>query len=255
MGAVDVVVPNAEEAERMLIMMNRNFAAYATNYLIKVSKMDEEFVGRLIRATVDPSLVNMIGECKWQEKDWVLTTQEDEENEKVKAIEDAAWYNDEFGDHMFDTRKKEKTKYAPQEALDELNCDHSYKSVHMRKGNYVGSPDAPAFQVGGKSVECIDADDDESVEAEETDWEKMSHAELVKLLKAHKLSSKNKGSPPSDEERSGSGRSVEADESSESSFGSSSSSSGSSSSDEKMEETSPPSDGGSTAARKPGYGE
>lgn len=45
-------------------MMNRIFAAYATNYLVKEAEMHAEFVGRLICATVDASLVNSIDECK-----------------------------------------------------------------------------------------------------------------------------------------------------------------------------------------------
>jgi uncharacterized membrane protein YgcG len=254
MGAVDVVVPNCAESEKMLMMINRNLAAYATHYLVKVAKIDEEFVTRLIRASVDPGLVNAIEDCKWDEKNQVLFTPEDEEQEKMKAIEEAAWYNDEFGDHMVDSNKKEKMQYASKEALDELNCDHSYKSFHQKKGNYVGSPDAPSFQVGGKSME-VDILSDDEVEEVAVDYEKMSHAELVKLLKKHTISN-SKGSPPSDKEGSGSGSSVEG---SGSSSGSSSSSgtSGSSVKDAEKEKegTSPPSGGGNTEARKPGQGE
>jgi hypothetical protein len=254
MGAVDVVVPNCAESEKMLTMMNRNIAAYLTHYLVKVAKMEEGFVNRLVRATVDPSLVNAIEDCRWNEKEMIITTPEDEEQEKLKAMEDAAWYNDEFGDHMVDTSKKEKMQYASKEALDELNCDHSYKSVHQKKGNYVGSPDAPTFQVGGKAME-VDISSDEEEDEGGVDLEKMSHAELVKLLKKTKIAAKSKGSPPSDEEKSGSGRSVEEDSSSGSSSSSSSSSGSSVQVQEKTDDTSPPSDGGSTAARTPGPGE
>lgn len=248
MGAVDVVVPNCAESEKMLMMINCNLAAYATHYLVKVAKIDEEFVTRLIQASVDPGLVNAIEDCKWDEKNQVLFTPEDEEQEKMKAIEEAAWYNDEFGDHMVDSNKKEKMQYASKEALDELNCDHSYKLFHQKKGNYVGSPDAPSFQVGGKSME-VDILSDDEVEEVAVDYEKMSHAELVKLLKKHTISN-SKGSPPSDKEGS---------EGSGSSSGSSSSSgtSGSSVKDAEKEKegTSPPSGGGNTEARKPGQGE
>jgi hypothetical protein len=151
---------------------------------------------------------------------------------------------------MVDMSKKEKLKYASKEALDELNCDHSYKSVHQKKGNYVGSPDAPSFQLGGKSMEEDGSKEDE-VEEEEEVLEKMSHSELVELLKKHKISAKSKGSPPSDEEGSGSGHSVEG-----------SSSSGSYEEDsvvsvdssDAADETSPPSDGGSTVAPESGHG-
>jgi hypothetical protein len=255
MGAVDVVVPNCAESERMLMMINRNIAAYMTHYLVQVVKLDEEFVNRLIRATVDPSLVNAIKDCKWDEMTQGLTTPEDEEQEKMKAMEEAAWYTDEFGDHMVDTSRKEKMQYASKEALDELNCDHSYKSVHQKKGNYVGSPDAPSFQVGGKTVEVdLSGDDDEEKEGA-VDYDKMSHADLVKLLKKHSISN-SKGSPPSDNEESGSGSSVEGS-GSEDDSSSTSGSSGSSMKDVETEKegTSPPSGGGNTEARKPGQGE
>lgn len=136
----------------------------------------------------------------------MLTTPEDEEQEKMKGMEDAAWYNDEFGDHMVEISRKEKLKYASKEALDELNCDHLYKSVYQKKGNDVGSPDAPSFQVGSKSMEKDDSVDEEKAE---TVLEKMSCTELIKLLRKHKITTNSKGSPPSDNKGSSSGHSVE----------------------------------------------
>jgi hypothetical protein len=241
------------------MIMNRNFAAYAANYLVREAKMDKEFVMRLVRASVDASLCNTIDDCKWEDKGWVLTTPEDEENDKLKAIEDAAWYNDEFGDHMVDTSKKEKLKYASKEALDELNCDHSYKSVHQKKGNYVGSPDAPSFQLGGKSRKGADEvmEEGDSEEEEGVELAKMSHADLVKLLKKHNITSNSKGSPPKDDEGSGFGRNAEGDSSS----GSYETDSGASTDGSDVEvvenpdETSPPSGGGSTVAPGSGRGE
>lgn len=51
LGAVDMVVPNCEEAKRMVTMMNRNFAAYAMSYLVKEAKMEAAFVHKLIQST------------------------------------------------------------------------------------------------------------------------------------------------------------------------------------------------------------
>lgn len=45
----------------------------------------------------------------------------------------------ELGEHIVDTSRKEKREYANKEALAELHGDHSYKSIHQRKGNYAGS--------------------------------------------------------------------------------------------------------------------
>ena len=61
---------------------------------------------------MDPILVNLIGQCHWDEENWVLSTPEDTENDKLQVMEEAAWYNDEFGDHMVDSSKKGKIVYA-----------------------------------------------------------------------------------------------------------------------------------------------
>jgi hypothetical protein len=128
---VDVAVPNCEEAERMMLMMQKNSAACITFYLQHNTELGESLIANVVRASMDPILVDSIGKCKWDEKLWVLETPEDAENEKRRAMENAAWYNDEFGDHMVDMSKKEKREYANKEALDELHGDHSFKTIHQ----------------------------------------------------------------------------------------------------------------------------
>jgi hypothetical protein len=135
MARLDVIVPNAEEAERLMLMIQKNSAAFFTFYLQSFSELGESLIADVVRASMDPILVNMVSECKWDEKLMILTTPEDAENEKIRAMEEAAWYNDEFGDHMVDTSKKEKVPYASKEALDDLHCEHSFKTIHQKKGN------------------------------------------------------------------------------------------------------------------------
>ena len=134
MGAVDVAVPNCEEAERMLLMLQRNSAAFLHFYFRDNSKLPAELISELLAKSMDPILVNSISKCSWDNKSWYLTTPEDAEQEKLKRMEDAAWYSDVFGDNMVDTSKKEKQQFANKEALDELHCDHSFKSIHQKKG-------------------------------------------------------------------------------------------------------------------------
>jgi uncharacterized membrane protein YgcG len=246
MSPVDVVVPNAEEAERMMLMIHKNSAAYLYFYLKSNTELGDVLVASLIRATMDPILVNSIEQCKWDAETRVLTTPEDEENEKAKLMEEAAWYNDEFGDHMVDTSKKEKAAFATKEALAELNCDHSFKSIHQKKGNYVGSPDAESFQLGSsKKPMEVDSDGDDDEE-----YLNLSQEELIALLKKSKLEAKKTVGSQPNSERSGSGSSVEGSESSSGSSGSSSSSSSVESMTNKA--TSPSSGEGNSAARKPG---
>ena len=110
MGPVDVVVPNCEEAERLILMINKNAAAFFINYLRDYGNMPEEFVKRMVRATMDPSKVNLVEDCVWQKADMVLITKADKEAEELQAMEDAAWYKDEIGDHMTSKDKKSKKR-------------------------------------------------------------------------------------------------------------------------------------------------
>lgn len=179
----------------------------------------------------------------------MLTTLEDAENEKLRAMEEAAWYNDEFGEHMVDSSKKEKNIYANMEALDDLHCNHSHNLIHQKKGNQPVASEGETFQDGSRMKPVVV----ESGDDEETDYKNLFAAELIALLKKHKISPKGTVGSPPNLERSSSRRSAEGEDSSSHSSSVSSSSSGIES--VTMKATSPPSDGGGTAACKPCHGE
>jgi hypothetical protein len=63
MGPVDVVVGSYEQAERMVLMINKNSAAYCYYFLTTVGKMDSGFTARVIRGCFDPVLVQAIDSC------------------------------------------------------------------------------------------------------------------------------------------------------------------------------------------------
>jgi hypothetical protein len=163
-------------------------------------------------------------------------------------MEEAAWYNDEFGDHMVDTSKKEKVPYASKEALDDLHCEHSFKTIHQKKGNQsTDVSEGETFKVGSKSKPMeVESDGDDDKE-----YKNLSAAELIVLLKKTKREAKKAVGSQPNSQWSGSGSSVEDKESSE---GSSSVNSGSSSSVESItnKATSPSSGEGNSATRKPG---
>jgi hypothetical protein len=110
MSPVDVVVANCAEAEAAMLMMQKNFAVYASYYLEEGGEIDPATIKQIIQGSLDPSLVNAITRCKWDKEKKVLTTPEDEANEKMRALEKAAWYNNMFGEHMVDAGKKEKNQ-------------------------------------------------------------------------------------------------------------------------------------------------
>jgi hypothetical protein len=110
MGLVDVVVGSYEQAERMVLMINKNSAAYCYYFLTTVGKMDSDFTARVSRGCFDPVLVQAIDSCQWNEETRVLTTPQDEENKRLAAMESVPWYKDAFGANVFDMSKKERSK-------------------------------------------------------------------------------------------------------------------------------------------------
>ena len=156
MSPVDVVVGNTEEERKLIEMMNKNVAAFLYN-IIRGWNMDEHFTEKLLRATVDPELVDDMDSCHWDVKTNTLRTPKDEENEKQKGIEESAWYNSDYVSQLTKTTKKKK-KFVAQEKVFQLDDEHSFKTLNEKSGTYEGSPGATTFQVGGEgkteAVEC-----------------------------------------------------------------------------------------------------
>ena len=150
MGAVDVVVGSYEQAEKMVLMINKNSAAFSQYFLTTVAAMDVEFVKSVVVGCFDPMLVRDIDNCKWDAETRVLTTPQDEENEKLAAMESAAWYKDAFGDNVFDMSKKDKAKKLSASELEDLHVEHSVNTAGKKPGHYEGSPRADTFVVGKK---------------------------------------------------------------------------------------------------------
>ena len=249
MSPVDVVVPNCEEAERMVIMMNKNISAFVMHYLRDYGGVIEEVAKRLVRATTDPEKCSQIAECEWDKEKCILTTKEDKEAEDMQEMEAAAWYIDELGEHM-EGDKKGKKKWAAKEELEDMNCDQSFKSVHNKKGSYSGSPGVTSVSLGKEDGDAMEEDDEKAMEGR--DLSKMSKEELIELFKQHKISPGKTGSPPTGSPAAGAGDNSSAGD------GESDSSSDGSDSDsdsEVVEVTPPPKQGGSTTVRKPASGE
>jgi hypothetical protein len=257
MCPVDVVIPNWPEAERLVLMMNKNVAAFTKHFLGDKTKIDKEYLDGFVRETVYPEVVSAARDCEWDASECSLTTKEDREMANLQEIEAAAWYQDEWGDHMEDERKG-KRQYANQEELNDLNSLQTFKSVHQKQGNASKSAKVKSFQVGGEKSggeeEPSSGSEGSSAKAATNaeDLNKMSKEELIAfLLNKSKISRKTAGSPPDNEDSAAeTGRGADEDESSESS---SSSSESEDSESEMSEDSSPPSAGGvatgSTSAR------
>ena len=153
MGGVEAVVPNTEEADMVVAMINKNVVAYLSNYLVDAG-MPTYFVIALLKSSCDPSLFHNVKKCTWDKETKVLTTPEDKEKAKEEEMQKAAWYKDEFGDFMeFAQKQKEGGQnHVDPEHIYDLDGTHSVKSIRERPGKgkkYGGLPGAPAFKVGG----------------------------------------------------------------------------------------------------------
>jgi hypothetical protein len=193
MGPVDVVVGSYEQAERMILMMNKNSAAYCYYYLTTVGKMDEKFTTQVIKGCFDPVLVRGIDSCQWDEATRVLTTPQDAENEKLAAMESAAWYKDAFGDNVFDLSKKEQTKKLSMKEMEDLHAEHSVKTAGKQTGRYEGSPGVETFVVGQKKGQQASGG---IAQAADEELEKYTKEELLELLRKTKISPQGRGSQP-----------------------------------------------------------
>ena len=96
MAHVDVVIGKTNEAEEMVEMMNKNVAAYLSNYLAETG-LPVALIKRLLGVSVDPTMPQDVVNCKWDTKTRTLTTHNDTANEESLALEQAAWYNNNFG--------------------------------------------------------------------------------------------------------------------------------------------------------------
>jgi hypothetical protein len=191
MGPVDVVVGDCEESERMVLMINKNPAAFFYFYLTTVGKMDEALVKKVIKSTMDPSFTNELDNCKWDPEKLLLTTPQDEEAAKVAALEQAAWYKDAFGGTAFDMSKKEKRRQLGASELEDLHAECSVKTVTKKPGRYEGSPGAATFVVGKKKgTESTNADGGKA-----DNLDNLSRDELLRMLRGTHISPQ-KGSRP-----------------------------------------------------------
>lgn len=210
MADVEAVIPDTPAAETMALMMEKNIVAYLTHYLHD-GGMDKAFVKELLKESCDPSLFHSAAQCTWDKDKRILITPDDKKKEKEKALEDAAWYKDKFGEFMDSPKKKKgKQTYTDPENLYDLDGTHSVKSISAKpRGDklYGGTPGAPAFRVGrkqkkqdGKAAKNInvDSDDDDvsNPSSSSDDISKLSKEELIQRLRNASVSTKPKGSAP-----------------------------------------------------------
>ena len=148
MLSVDVIVLNTSNAETMLLMMNKQLAAYLQFYLQDI-KIETNFAQLLVKTCICPTLLHEVSKCTWDKVTKVLTNPEDIEATKTHSIGNTAWYKDEFGSHMQEKGKQQKKSYAASDMVYDLGGEHSVKTIHERADTgYTSTPGAPTLQLG-----------------------------------------------------------------------------------------------------------
>ena len=109
---VDVVVGKTEEAIACVNMFNYNIAAYLM-YNFPIKEVGKDFIKRLMRVSIDPEPIKDIGDCTWDKKTRVLTTPKDIEDAGKRKLEDAAWYQKDYGVK----KSNDSKKYNKEEKL------------------------------------------------------------------------------------------------------------------------------------------
>ena len=73
---VDMVIGKTKEATEMVEMMDKNVAAYLSNYLAEAG-LPLALIKRLLEVSVDPTMLLDVGNCKWDANTRTLTTPSD----------------------------------------------------------------------------------------------------------------------------------------------------------------------------------
>ena len=130
MGPVQAVIPNTPEAERMILMMNKNVPSYIGNVL----KDQGMPVMELVRKSCCPTQLSEMANCTWDSDSGTLTTQQEKAEEKNRVVlEKASWFQDAFADlgSMMSAGKSKKPAPLP-ETLINLEEDQLVNMVHHR---------------------------------------------------------------------------------------------------------------------------
>ena len=130
-GPVEVVVPKAKVAEKVVTAMNYQSAAYLKYYLMDCG-LDENFVTRLVVASCCPNLVAEINQYDWDEDLRELKAiKEKEDDSKLALFEQADWYFD-LEKISVSPQKKKNLEYTAPEALFNWDETHSVNTLHAK---------------------------------------------------------------------------------------------------------------------------
>jgi hypothetical protein len=159
-----VIVQNSAEIESLLMRLNHQLPAFLMYYL-QEKGLPEKFVVDLLRKSCDPVLFSAAFECKWDEKDQVITRPDEEELRKKREEEEKAnqWYRDIVNIHMVTSQKSPPKKaYVAPEARYDLDADRSVTTINVHKKKHTKVTRAKAKKTAQSAGEGDSSGDDSS---------------------------------------------------------------------------------------------
>ena len=164
-----------------------------------------------MRVLVDPELIKGIGDCTWDNNTRVLTNPKDIEDAGKKKLDDAVWYQKDYGVKNSNVSKKynKKEKFLAPLNIYTLGDDHTYTTLDERPGTYRGSPGAAMIGLGKNrprpfNIDLTNGSGDDSVMSNVTSMTNLtdptaySKDKLVEMLQNARISRRSsvKGSAP-----------------------------------------------------------
>lgn len=132
LSAVTVVYPNIEEAETLVVKMNKNIAAFLI-FTLQEEGLPEELLKRIMKASCDADTYVTALACQWDDeyKTVLLPKEKVGDEARKDEQEKEEWYFEEFGVHMKEKAKqKEKAPYIQKEDMFDLDTVGSVKTIH-----------------------------------------------------------------------------------------------------------------------------
>jgi len=167
MAPVVVAIPATAEAETIVGMMNKHFPAYAY-YTLRDNGLKDDFLIPLLKNSCDNTLTAGIKDCRWDPEKGILTTKEDESNEKDQtALESASWFRNAFASLDF-AEEGTRRQAPPPEQLFNINSTSSVGTIHekhrVKRRNDSSPPPRRNERKGTDPSGVIDLDSDDSDE-------------------------------------------------------------------------------------------
>jgi len=172
MSPVQVVVPQTPEAEKMVLMMNKNFPAFLT-FVLRDLHFPEQTIIQYVKRCCCQVKAAEITLCKWDSTSATLTTPDDLGKRSTDDFSSASWYKDAFSELGLGPKGK-KNAPPPPENLFRLDEERSVFTIHKRNERHHDGKNNDSISTamqgeGANPIDLTTSRNGESVDLTESD--------------------------------------------------------------------------------------